>query len=339
MGDTFLLKQTVFCGYAVENSICIWGAMALDQGVAPQRKVRWNIGAGISGSAARRRTNGRRALCKADGEPCAIDARRPHRMPRRLPGKWTRRTASRLRKKHPHWGPKKIRAHWLRQGLRPPCVRTIARWLKRLGLTRPLRRRLTAQGVSAPASPFDPGAPAQSGMDGGFQRMVSGRKWPTVRTVDRARSLQSLWAAGAAAAEPAWPACQGRLYEAFSRPRRAGSDSDRQRKPLRLAGAGGAFALERLVGAAGDPRGVYPASVSARQRGPRTISWGAETGNHPAGGLDAPRAAASNDGLAAELQPGAATRSAGPETARPSLPEKPAALSQERFPDSKYGRG
>lgn len=66
--------------------------------------------------------------------------RRPHRMPRQLTGKWTRRIEQ-LRKQHPHWGPKKIRAHFQRQGWPAPCARTIGRWVKRLGLTRPLRRR------------------------------------------------------------------------------------------------------------------------------------------------------------------------------------------------------
>ena len=29
MGNTFLIKEAVFCGYAVEDSICCWGAVAL----------------------------------------------------------------------------------------------------------------------------------------------------------------------------------------------------------------------------------------------------------------------------------------------------------------------
>src|SRR6185312_4894452 len=39
MGDTFFIKQLVFCGYAVEEAICDWGAPTLDAGVAPEGKV------------------------------------------------------------------------------------------------------------------------------------------------------------------------------------------------------------------------------------------------------------------------------------------------------------
>ncbi len=75
------------------------------------------------------------------GRPALKDqGRRPRRMPERLAGSWIKRIR-RLRKKHPHWGPKKLRAHFQRAGWRPPSARTIGRWVKRLGLTRPLRRR------------------------------------------------------------------------------------------------------------------------------------------------------------------------------------------------------
>src|ERR1700734_3171373 len=39
MGDTFLIKEAVFRGYAVEDSICCWGALAFGRGIAPERKV------------------------------------------------------------------------------------------------------------------------------------------------------------------------------------------------------------------------------------------------------------------------------------------------------------
>jgi len=67
-------------------------------------------------------------------------ARRPHRTPGRLSGRWIKRIEQ-LRKQHPYWGPKKMRTHFLRRGWEPPCTRTIGRWIKRLGLTRPVRRR------------------------------------------------------------------------------------------------------------------------------------------------------------------------------------------------------
>lgn len=66
-------------------------------------------------------------------------SRRPHRMPRRLGGHWIKRIRQ-WRRKHPHWGAKKLHACFCRQGWRPPVERTIARWLKRLGLVQAARR-------------------------------------------------------------------------------------------------------------------------------------------------------------------------------------------------------
>jgi hypothetical protein len=39
MGYTFLVKEAVFRGHAVEDTICHWGAVALGQGSAPEGKV------------------------------------------------------------------------------------------------------------------------------------------------------------------------------------------------------------------------------------------------------------------------------------------------------------
>ena len=75
---------------------------------------------------------GRRDL----GDRC----RRPHRVPLRMRRKWIERIA-RTRQRHRHWGAKKIQASLLRQYGQAPATATIARWLKRLGLTTPRRRR------------------------------------------------------------------------------------------------------------------------------------------------------------------------------------------------------
>src|SRR5579862_6518088 len=37
MGNTFLIKEAVFRGHAVEDSICSWGAVAFGEGSAPER--------------------------------------------------------------------------------------------------------------------------------------------------------------------------------------------------------------------------------------------------------------------------------------------------------------
>lgn len=67
-------------------------------------------------------------------------SRRPHRMPRRLAGKWIERIR-RLRQQRPTWGAKKMRARFEWEGWQPPSVRTIGRWLVRLKLINPRRRR------------------------------------------------------------------------------------------------------------------------------------------------------------------------------------------------------
>ena len=69
-------------------------------------------------------------------------SRRPRHSPQRLSGGWVK-TISRWRRRHPHWGAKKIH-HQLRQEHARgyvPCVRTIQRWLQRLGWVRPRVRR------------------------------------------------------------------------------------------------------------------------------------------------------------------------------------------------------
>lgn len=70
----------------------------------------------------------------------ADHCRRPHRVPLRMRRKWIERIAK-TRRQHKHWGPKKIQRHLLRQHGQAPATATIARWLKRLQLTQPRRRR------------------------------------------------------------------------------------------------------------------------------------------------------------------------------------------------------
>jgi putative transposase len=67
-------------------------------------------------------------------------SRRPRRVPLRMRRKWIERIA-RTRQRHRHWGAKKIQACLLRQYGQAPATATIARWLKRMQLTTPRRRR------------------------------------------------------------------------------------------------------------------------------------------------------------------------------------------------------
>lgn len=67
-------------------------------------------------------------------------SRRPRKSPAQLRKRGVQQIR-RLRQKYPSWGPKKIRAYFQRQGRQGPCERTIGRWLQRLKLNRPARRR------------------------------------------------------------------------------------------------------------------------------------------------------------------------------------------------------
>ena len=75
---------------------------------------------------------------RRDGAPGLRDrSRRPRRSPRRTPVRWLQ-AVRRLRGRRPRWGAKKIRARLHRQHPRArlPAVRTITKWLRRLGLVR-----------------------------------------------------------------------------------------------------------------------------------------------------------------------------------------------------------
>ena len=81
-------------------------------------------------------------------------SRRPAASPTRLSADWVRRIR-RLRRRHRRWGAKKIRAVLHRQHPRKkvPALRTITRWLRRLQLSQPRRRR-PAQGPRVVVSPL-----------------------------------------------------------------------------------------------------------------------------------------------------------------------------------------
>ena len=69
-------------------------------------------------------------------------SRRPHRSPEQIGSKWIKRIR-RLRRRHRTWGSRKLRARLAREypGEIVPSARTIGRWLKRLNLSRRVRRR------------------------------------------------------------------------------------------------------------------------------------------------------------------------------------------------------
>jgi putative transposase len=73
-------------------------------------------------------------------------SRRPRRQARRLHGRWRHRIC-RVRRQHPHWGPKKIRAWFQWHGGVSPSQRSIARMLGRLRLVRKVWQHTRKAGV------------------------------------------------------------------------------------------------------------------------------------------------------------------------------------------------
>jgi putative transposase len=74
---------------------------------------------------------------------------RPRR-PKRVPARTSPRLLAqlkRLRQKQPSWGARKLRVRLKAPRRSRPCARTLARWLRRLGLVRPRRRRPPRAGV------------------------------------------------------------------------------------------------------------------------------------------------------------------------------------------------
>jgi putative transposase len=67
-------------------------------------------------------------------------SRRPRRVPLRMRQLWIRRIRQE-RKRHRHWGANKIQALLLRRYGQAPATVTISRWLQRLQLVKPRRRR------------------------------------------------------------------------------------------------------------------------------------------------------------------------------------------------------
>jgi putative transposase len=88
---------------------------------------------------------------RALGGPGLHDrSRRPKRSPNRTPARWLKAIVH-LRRQHPRWGAKKIRAYLRRQHPRArlPQVRTITVWLQRLNLV-PRRRTWARRGPRVP---------------------------------------------------------------------------------------------------------------------------------------------------------------------------------------------
>ena len=160
MGDTFQLFIQFFYGHAVENCFTRSGASAdgrTDVGAPPcsahalptlcrrfgvSRKTAYKW-------LARYRRHGAAGLRDR--------SRRPQRSPGQLPSHWIQ-VIERWRRHRPHWGAKKLRRRWQKEFPRQrlPSVRSVHRWLQRLGQVRARPRRarqgplLSAPGLTRP---------------------------------------------------------------------------------------------------------------------------------------------------------------------------------------------
>jgi transposase InsO family protein len=95
------------------------------------------------------------ARFRSDGGPGLADrSRRPHRSPGRTAKRWLKEI-SEMRQRRPRWGAKKIYAHLRRKHPRAhlPKVRTITKWLGRLGWVKP-RRAVARRGPRLPRGPL-----------------------------------------------------------------------------------------------------------------------------------------------------------------------------------------
>lgn len=89
------------------------------------------------------------------GVPALHDrSRRPKRSPRLIPERWLR-ALRQVRRRHRHWGARKIRDRWRRdhRHARLPAVRTLAKWMGRLDPS-PRRRPRSPRGPSVTRAPL-----------------------------------------------------------------------------------------------------------------------------------------------------------------------------------------
>ena len=105
-------------------------------------------------------------------------SRRPHHSPRQLALRW-RQALRQLRRRHPTWGPRKLRARLrhLHPRVHLPVARTFARWLRRLELVPPPARatNVMAHSCRHPSARWRvlPTISGRSTSKGGFARATA----------------------------------------------------------------------------------------------------------------------------------------------------------------------
>jgi len=326
MGDTFFVKQVVFYGHAVERSICYWGATTLGVAVAPEGKVAARLL-----SCFRRQPQDRLQM------EATFPARRATRLARPVPSAQADAAPAQW-----VWNQTNRVLAWEAFGLGPQeAARAVAVWRASSAESandRPVAQTIEFGGCATPPSaeslcayapPAEPSPVSQSGVDGGFQRLVPHWQRRTLRAVDRAGFVQPLRIGGEAASHPTLATGSRRVYRAFPVARDARDYSRGQWCPLCIERAGWAFPIECLVDAPGHPSAVYAASTSSGQRGPRTVPPGDEAGNDTAGRLDSAGTTTSHDDLAQRVQSNPAPRGAGAKKTKATVSPEPPSFSKK----------
>jgi len=138
----------------------------------------------------------------------------------------------------------------------------------------PVLARTAAEPQSA-----DGGYAKQSGMDGGFQRLVSDSRWPTSGTVDGAGFVQSIFADSPHVEESELETSPAGFLAPVWTAGISGCHPHGQWISLRNDWSGGAFALERLVDGFGDSSRIHRPWASRAERSARANASGVEGGD------------------------------------------------------------
>jgi hypothetical protein len=167
---------------------------------------------------------------------------------------------------------------------------------------------------------LDQGGPKQSGLDGGFQRLVSNCGRPASRAIDRTRSVQPLPAGGLLVEGPELEACKTGFCPAVSSQWLSKHYPSRQRPTLWIHRSPRAFGFECLVDRSGDSRPIHRSRASRTEWSTRTDAQGTQGRDDQTGFAKPPFSAAAHQSLAQNLQSCETARSTGAATAGRNLP-------------------
>jgi hypothetical protein len=177
----------------------------------------------------------------------------------------------------------------------------------------------------------DSGSTQQSGVDGGFQRLVSNRRWPAGRPVDRAGFLQSLPAERPVASRPKLGTHPPGLHGIVPKVWLPHSDSHGQWGTFWFQGARGTDAVERLVEGVGHWGRIYQARAPGAKWRPRADAPCSQSRNDAAALAPSAGAATASGSLGQNLQLDPSPPSLGTKSASGALPSQAGKASECAF--------